>query len=231
MAENSFVIRDALSSGWKNFKENIGLWLLVEIFLVLVGLVFMSLEGNGIKYIEQYFTTQPDQSLELFGLFSFVSALGFIKLVGGLIFCVGVTRILLDLQDKKGSHFTRLFSQAHKIFVMFVAYAFMHLISSVGLMILVIPGIYFYLLYSQVGFIVVEKKVGPIAAMRMSARLTEGVKWKLLGFYLVCGLINLLGVAVVGIGLLVTLPLTWGAMTHVYRKLHMRAFGVYAHEG
>ena len=51
-----------------------------------------------------------------------------------------------------------------------------------------------------------------------SAKLSDGIKWQLLLFLLVIALINILGALTV-VGLLLTIPITLFAMTHVYLKL------------
>lgn len=49
--------------------------------------------------------------------------------------------------------------------------------------------------------------------------MTEGVKWKLLGFCIVMGLINIVGLVALVVGVLVSFPVTNLAYLHIYRKL------------
>ena len=55
------------------------------------------------------------------------------------------------------------------------------------------PGIIFALMFMFSTFIVIDRELGPIEAMKESHRITHGHKWKLLGFSLLLVLINLLG--------------------------------------
>ena len=72
-------------------------------------------------------------------------------------------------------------------------------------------------------FIVIDRELGPIEAMKESKRLAHGHKWALLGFVLVLALINLLGVLALGVGLLVSIPVSSLAFVHTYRVLGGRA--------
>jgi uncharacterized membrane protein len=72
-------------------------------------------------------------------------------------------------------------------------------------------------------FIVIDRGLGPIVAMKESRRITRGYKWQLLGFVLVLTLINLVGALAVLVGLLVTIPVTSLAFVHAYRALTANA--------
>jgi uncharacterized membrane protein len=92
----------------------------------------------------------------------------------------------------------------------------------VGLILLVVPGIIFALMFMFTTFIVIDRELGPVEAMKESNRITYGHKWSLLGFTLVLVLINLLGVIALVVGLLVSIPVSSLAVTHAYRVLSGR---------
>lgn len=95
-----------------------------------------------------------------------------------------------------------------------------------GLLLLIVPGIIAALGFGMVPFTVVDRGAGPIDALKQSWRLTKGNKGQLalLGLALI-GL-NLLGVLALVVGLLVTVPVTWLTLTHVYRTLSAQAVRV-----
>jgi len=68
--------------------------------------------------------------------------------------------------------------------------------------------------------------MGPIASMKESYAITKGRFWKLLGFWIVIGLFNLLGLIPFGIGLLVTVPVSALASIYVYRELSREKAGL-----
>lgn len=90
----------------------------------------------------------------------------------------------------------------------------------IGLILVIIPGIIIGLMLAFVKLIVVDQKLGPIDAMRESARLTKGYRWELFALILLLLLLNILGVVCLLIGLLVTVPITMLSMVHAYRTLH-----------
>jgi len=93
----------------------------------------------------------------------------------------------------------------------------------VGLVLLIVPGIIFALMFMFTTLIVIERELGPIDAMNESNRITRGYKWPLLGFLIVLVLINLLGALALVVGLLVSIPVSTLAFVHAYRVLGGKA--------
>jgi uncharacterized membrane protein len=88
-----------------------------------------------------------------------------------------------------------------------------------GLILLIIPGIFWAVRFSFSPIVVIDTKLGPVASMKESWAITKGQFWKILGFWVVIGLFNLAGLIVFGIGLLVTVPVSTLASIYVYREL------------
>ena len=86
-----------------------------------------------------------------------------------------------------------------------INFAFVSLIKGflifLGLILFVIPGIYLGLRWMFAELLVIDKKMKPMEALAKSAEMTEGIKWKLLGFSLLAFLIALLGIIVLVVGL------------------------------
>ena len=93
---------------------------------------------------------------------------------------------------------------------------------AVGFVLLIVPGIIVALMFMFTTFIVIDRGLGPIEAMKESRRITYGHKWSLLGFTLMLVLINLLGLIALVVGLLVSIPVSSLAVTHAYRVLSGR---------
>jgi hypothetical protein len=68
-------------------------------------------------------------------------------------------------------------------------------------------------------FIVEDENTGPIEAMKKSIAITKGQFWDLFVFLFAIAAINLIGLLVVVVGLLVTVPVTLIAYTYLYKKL------------
>jgi len=76
-------------------------------------------------------------------------------------------------------------------------------------------GIQFGLCY----YFVIDKGLGPVQAFKASSRTTMGVKWQLLGFVILCGLTNLLGLLCLVVGVFAAYPTVLVASALVYRQL------------
>ncbi len=68
-------------------------------------------------------------------------------------------------------------------------------------------------------FIVIDRELGPIEAMKESMRIARGHRWPLLGLIVLLALIVLVGVLALFVGLLVAMPVTTLAFVHAYRVL------------
>lgn len=93
----------------------------------------------------------------------------------------------------------------------------------IGLIFLIVPGIIAALAFFMTQYLVVEKRMWPIEAMKESARITKGNRWKLFLLMLACLGINIVGVLALVVGLLVTVPVSMLALAHAYRVLEHKA--------
>lgn len=96
-----------------------------------------------------------------------------------------------------------------------------------GLVLLVFPGVYAAVRYAPWLHIAVNAEPRDISqSMRRAAALTKGHWLQVAGFVLVCLLINLGGSALLGIGLLVTVPVSLLASASLFRALERPTSGV-----
>ena len=82
----------------------------------------------------------------------------------------------------------------------------------VGLLLLIIPGLYLGVAYSFTYFFIIFHNMEFWPAMEASRKLITRNWFPVFGFVLVLGIINLLGLLCLGVGLLFTIPLTCCAM-------------------
>ena len=90
---------------------------------------------------------------------------------------------------------------------------------AIGIPLLFVLGVIFSLMFMFSGFLVIDRELGPIEAMKESYRMTHGYKWSLLGLLLLLFLINLLGLLAFIVGIFVSAPVSLLAVTHAYRVL------------
>lgn len=82
-----------------------------------------------------------------------------------------------------------------------------------GLLLLVVPGVYLLVGFFLGPWFVLDRRVGFWEAMQLSRRAVQPHWFELFGLFLLIILINLLGVLALGVGLLVTIPVGWCALT------------------
>ena len=98
--------------------------------------------------------------------------------------------------------------------------------ATIGLILFVIPGIYLAIKYMFALVILIdEETISATDALKKSSDITLGVKWSLFGFLLLLILINLIGIALLGIGLLVTIPISTFATVYIFRRLSHETAG------
>lgn len=148
---------------------------------------------------------------------------GLIRLAGFLISTVvgiGALRISLRLHDGQQVALRDLFAVDWSTFWRYLVATILYtVIVAVGLIFLVIPGVYFGVKYVLFGYFVVEKGARPVEALGQSSAATEGVRWDIFVLGLALLLLNFVGALFFLIGLVVTVPTSYLAAARVYRTL------------
>ena len=88
-----------------------------------------------------------------------------------------------------------------------------------GFVLLIIPGIYLAIAYTFALPLVLDKKMNFWDAMEFSRKLISKNWFSFFGFILVLALINFAGIMLLGVGLLVTIPLSVGAIAAAYADI------------
>jgi uncharacterized membrane protein len=90
---------------------------------------------------------------------------------------------------------------------------------AVGVPLLVVLAVILMLMLLFSGFLVIDRGLGPIQALKESHRITRGYKGPLFLLCLLLVLINVAGLLALIVGLLVSAPVSLLALTHAYRVL------------
>jgi uncharacterized membrane protein len=135
-----------------------------------------------------------------------------------LVIGIGLVHIMLKFVDKKKPIYKDLFYYK-PIVNYFIASVLTTLIVIGGFILLIIPGIYFGLRLKFASYLVIDKNMPPVDAIKASWKMTKGSVWNLFFFGILLGLINILGFFCLIIGLFITVPLTMLATAFVYRRL------------
>jgi uncharacterized membrane protein len=202
MANDKFSIKEAMKYGWDTFKANVPFFIG---FMVLMALLTIVPDAISDKIFE------PKSA----GLITVKIILRLVGLILGMV----STRISLDIHDTGEPNLSKLGELLPQIPSYLFGKILYGLIVLVGLVLLIVPGIIVAYMFLYVGYLIIDRGMGPIAALQESRVLTEGYKMDLFLFSLVVAGVNILGVICLFVGLFVTIPTTLMASVYVYRRL------------
>jgi uncharacterized membrane protein len=205
-----FSTGSALRFGWETFKRRP--WFFVGSSVVI--LLVYGVVGLFTSAIDAVVSGSPDDP-------SLPGTL--VNLALGTFVSMGVTAFYLAAHDNPDSVSLSSLWHPRPFWKFLGASILLGLAIAIGIILLIVPGIIFSLMFLFTTFIVIERELGPIEAMKESNRITRGHKWPLLGFVLVLTLINLLGLLALVVGLLVSIPVSTLAFVHAYRVLTANA--------
>jgi len=204
MGNNGFSIEEAIKFGWQQTKKFI--WFFAGVILVLgIVAVILSVVQN---------MAQADQNLSiLVGLIN-----GFFQLMIGM----GLIKITLTVCENKTPDIFDFFAVFPLILKYLAAYILYLLIVFTGTILLIVPGIIWAIQFIFYPYLIIDKNLGPIAALKKSSELTKGVKVQLFLFGIAITVINFLGALCLLVGLFVTIPITAIAYACIYKTLLAR---------
>lgn len=208
----TFRVGEAVRFGWEKFKGHfIFLW-------TALGIVW----GISIffRLVQESLDKENLTDGLLIGVIIFIALLGFVL---GAILQLGLIRLFIDLVDQDTEDRLKMLFSQHKLFWRYLGASVLYgLMVGFGLILLIVPGIYFALKYQFFSYLIVDKNLGVFDALKKSGEITKGVKWKLFGFWFALVGLNILGLLVLLVGLLVTIPTSILAYIYVYRTLSKR---------
>ena len=207
MSPRFFSKSEAILFGWNTLKKNFGFFLgmlaIVVVVNVLVGFVMSSFSEEAPKVL--------------------VIAVSVISWILDLLISMGVIRITLKFCDQEQATYRDLFS-AYRLLLNYLVGSIVYgMMVAIGFVFLIVPGIYLAVKYQFYDYLIIDKGMGPIKAIKRSGVLTEGVKRNLVLFWLALVGINILGMIALGVGLIATVPVSWLANAYVYRRLQLQA--------
>ncbi len=192
-------IRAALDYGWEKYKANAGAWIVVMLIAVVAAAAVQ---------IAFAFATSTSASI--------VSSV--VSFVIGVVFQAAFARGALDELDGQRPAIGAFFRFTNLGVVILVAIS-VGVITTIGFILLVIPGIVAtFLTWYSLTF-AIDRGLGVVDAIKSSVRLTTSHVGQLILLALAVIGINIIGALLCLIGLLITAPVTLIATTYAYRTL------------
>jgi uncharacterized membrane protein len=198
----TFSKKEAVKFGFDLAKKNFLFF--IGVFIVIC---FFSILSSSLKNI-----VNPQKEVLLYFF------LYLVLFVINLILGMGLIKIILEFVDGKKPKFKDLIYYK-PVVKYFIGTTVQGIITLIGFILLIIPGIIFSIRLQYVSYLIVDKDLGPVEAIKTSWNITRGNTWNLFFFGILIGLINILGLICLIVGLFVTVPLSALAAAFVYRKL------------
>lgn len=191
-----FSIGESLKYGWSKFKDHLTLSLLTTLFMLAAG------------------SLMSDKKL---GAGTFLLSLALTVLL--IVVRIGYTKIFLRIHDGETPKFVDIFKE-YKVFWRYLGLSILSGLAVLGgLILLILPGIYWAVRFSFGPIIIVDTNSGPVVSMKESYAITKDKFWQLFGFWVAIIALNILGIIALFVGLLVTIPVSTLATIYVYRIL------------
>ncbi|MBN1289480.1 MAG: hypothetical protein JXA49_07590 [Actinobacteria bacterium] len=205
MDQKRFDIGQAISYGWDSFKDNAG-------FLILTALVAMLLQGLPNS---PYSAFADNSGLVIgFGILAFI-----LQLAIGVFVSMAWIRVGLKLVSREKPDFPDWYMSFDKFWNFLAGQILFGLIVLGGLILLIVPGVIWAIKYQFFGFLILDRDMDAMEAIKQSGVMTKGVKGELFLYWLAVIGVNILGLLACCVGTLVTVPVTYVAHAYVYRSL------------
>lgn len=217
MDKKDFSIGDAVQFGWDTMKNNLGFLIPAVLIMWLAAAI-----PSGLGGLTGYHSIS---TAAIFGLI-----FGLISFVVGMF--VNMAQIKIGLRFSKGetADFPDLYNEYPRFWDFLLGSILYALIVIGGLILLIIPGIYWAIKYHFYGYLIIDQGMGPMDAIKKSGELTDGVKWNLLVFWLALFGIYILGFLACCVGVLFAIPVILVAVAYVYRTLLVATMGPQAQQ-
>lgn len=200
----------AFATGWELIKQY--KWLLAGL------LIGMELVGSLPSYI---FSPLRQWIPSSYNTLLSVVILTFSWVLSGIA-SVFFLKVLLAMIDKK---FTSIraykeYIPSQKTVISVLLASLLFVLSIVaGIFMMIVPGVIAAIAFIFYPYFVIERGMGPVAALKASAALTKGSRFDLFLLFVLLFALNIAGGMVFFVGLLITIPLTFFILTSVYRQL------------
>lgn len=209
MHVNKFSKGEAIKYGWNTMKQ----W-----FWPFAGIVLIQ---TLVSWLPQLVI---DETADIFAAYILFSVIIFIL---ETLISMGITKIALGVIDNQEFKFADLFS-AYPLFFKYLLGGILYgLIVCAGLILLVIPGIIWGIRFRFYFYLIIDKNLGPIEALKTSWKITKGSAWNLFLFELLLVGIIIIGFLALFVGIFAAIPTMWLALAFAYRKFVEKSDSVF----
>ncbi len=135
------------------------------------------------------------------------------------VLLIGFFIVSAKLLQGRSPHFRDFFLGFRFFFPLLLTAVVGGLLTGIGWLLLIIPGVYLMVSYLFAASLVVDRRLDFWQALELSRSAVNPIWFGMFGFFLLLVLVNLLGVIALVAGLLVSLPVSSCALTAAYADL------------
>ncbi|MBE9112069.1 hypothetical protein IQ273_21930 [Nodosilinea sp. LEGE 07298] len=197
-------IGDYFSRGWEIFKQKASLFILFTLLLFIIQVV--------IAVLPYPLGSNSDEPVPG-GILNFAFNVITPALTAGYYF------VAFQLARGRDAVFGDFFLGFNKFLPIFLTALVAGILTAIGFVLLILPGIYLAVAYLFAQPLVIDKSADFWQAMETSRKLITKKWFSFFGLLLLLFLLNLAGAIVLGIGLLVTVPLSVCIISAAYEDI------------
>ncbi|WP_421919221.1 hypothetical protein [Marinifilum sp.] len=202
------TVGGCFEEAWSVLKNH---FLILFLSVILASLLEIPLAYN--QYIENI-SDSDSVGVSFLGMISFLY-----YIMIATPFKYGFDWIYLSAARKKEPRFEEILSGFKKYLFATLSHLLVIGITGLGFILLIIPGIYLLCKLVFVPFLVMDKNVDPIQAIKLSFYLTKGYFWTIFGMGILSVFIIILGVICFIVGVFVSLVWVKSAFAVLYKAV------------
>jgi uncharacterized membrane protein len=184
-------LADHLKAGWALFKQYPGGFIVFMLVYLIISAVLNAIPWLG--WLVSLLITPP-------------------LLMGNFI-------VAAKLLQRQPVEFQDFFSGFHFLLPLVLVWVVSWILVSLGLILLIIPGVYLAVAFLFAPYLVIDRGLDFWSALDISRRTVHPMWFEIFVLAMMLVLLNLAGTLVFGIGLLVSVPLTFCIVTAAYANL------------
>lgn len=197
LLQKSYVVKigDYIGTGWETFKKNPGgfVGFTLVVFLINVAVAKINQSASPVGTLISLLVSGPLNA--------------------------GFLIVAFKLLRNRATTFGDFFRGFNNFLPLFLVSLVSSVMIGIGFILLLIPGIYLAVAYTFALPLVLEKKMNFWDGMEFSRKLISKNWFSFFGFAFVLVLVNLAGGLLLGVGLLVTIPLSVCAIAAAYADI------------
>ena len=210
-----------ISRGWRLTCQNFKLFFIcITLPLIISSIINYILSAIAVSIDGQTTMVLGNQIIVQNKLGFATVVTGLISNLISIIISMGIIRVALNYQDGKDISFSTAFSQTDKMIKGFLASIIFGIMFGIGLVLLIVPGIYIATKYGFFLHAIVDKNCGIMESFKYSDELTKDNKMNIFILFILSILVIIAGALALIVGLLWAYPTMFLAITIAYCCLH-----------